>query len=243
MFTYCRVTLAAILVLSIIISCSKSTRTECPLRTPKADREAELIALCLSGEIVAPDNLYRQVQRDLAAIRAAFGDTFELIRRIEFWPPWVPGRLMIGFYDSTVQQIRAGEYHGWDQLNEEYHVAEIDTGILYIMGIVTLVFRGRLHPYRLEEIYEGLPGAWAVSATGYVGDGPNVHPRQTMGGLTYLFRNGWGDCPAGCINNEYWYFVLEANDPVFVGYWPEYREERQPEWWSEARLNRRQYCD
>lgn len=139
MFKNWRITLVLILLSCLVISCSKSTKNETnnektgppPIEfTPKENEEAELAALCLSGELVAPDSLYNQILSDLAAIRATFGDTLELINQIRFTTPWSAGFLMIGFDDTTVQQIRSGQYHAWDELNEKYEVTTIDTMLL-----------------------------------------------------------------------------------------------------------------
>ena len=243
MFAYWRVTLVAILVLPLTIDCSKSTRTECPLRTPKADEEAELIALCLSGELVAPDGLYEQVRRDLAGIRATFGDTSEWINQIKFLPPWVPGNLLIGFDETAFQLIRDGQYHAWDSLNQQYQATDMDTIPFSSGGVVLLMFQGRLHPWRLVELYEDLPGVWAIHPNGRIGDWSSVYARQASGGMTYLFRHGWGDCPSGCIYSEFWYFRVDDNWPMFVGHWVPHEEPNVPEWWEEARLNREHYCD
>jgi hypothetical protein len=240
----------AVVLLHLFNSCSKSTKNETkdpdPISsliegTPKENEEAELIALCLSGELVAPDDLYEQVLTDLATIRTKFSDSLEAIGQIQFRTPWAAGHLMIGFKDTTVVSIRNGEYHAWDQLNELYGVETIDTSIIYIMGIVTLHFKGRLHPYRLQEAYAGLAGAWAISVSGTIGDGANVYARQGEHGMTYLFRNGWGDCPAGCINNEYWYFVFSESNLYYHGHFV-VRQDTVPDWWEDARQNRENYC-
>lgn len=252
MFKYSRITLVVILLSCFIISCSKSTKNENgnenteppPIEfTPKENEEAELIALCLSGELVAPDSLYNQILSDLAAIRATFGDTFEVVNRIKFSPPWVAGCLIIGFDDSTVQQIRNGQYHAWDSLNQQYQVTKIDTIVFDWLGIALLSFEGRLHPYRLAEVYAVLPGVWAASPNGIRGDYPNIYARQTGSGLTYLFRDAWGDCPSGCIYSEYWHFIFEGDQPVFIGHWAPDEDPNEPDWWEEARLNREHYCD
>ena len=243
MFKYCRIILAAILVLPLIIGCSKSTKTECPPLTPRANEEAELVALCLSGELVAPNGLYEQVRRDLAAIRATFGDTFELINQIRFSPPWVPGNLMLGFDETAFQLLRDGQYHAWDDLNQQYEVTDMDTVPFTSGGVVLLIFQRRLHPWRLAKLYEDLPGVWTVSPNHIIGDWSNVYARQTWEGMTYLFRRGWGDCPSGCIYSEYWYFRVDDNWPMFVGHWVPHQQSNVPEWWEEARLNREHYCD
>ena len=243
MFTYCRITLVAILVFSLIINCSKSTKTKCPPRTPKANEEAELIALCLSGQMVAPQDLYEQVRRDLASIRATFGDTLEATRLISFWPPWQPGELGIGVDDTTAQQILSGEYHAWDALNEKYELTSMNTRHLSGIGAVFLTFRGRLHPCRLGELYERLPGVEITTPNHIPGDWSKVCARQTLTGMSYLFHHGWGSCPSGCIYSEYWYFRVDDNWPMFVGHWVPHEDPNVPEWWEEAKVNRDHYCD
>ncbi|MGB7062909.1 MAG: hypothetical protein WBF13_11230 [Candidatus Zixiibacteriota bacterium] len=249
MFKYWRIVLVVMLILSFMVGCSKSTKTETgnddtekpPIDiTPKENQEAELIALCLSGELIAPDSLYDDVLDDLTAIRAEFGDTIQALNAIEFWPPWRVSYLLMAFDESAAQLIADGEYHAWEELNEYYHVTEIKIGG---SGLVSLVFDGRLNPCCLAEEYEALPGVIYVEPNFGDGDGPNVYAREATDGLTYLFRNAWGDCPSGCTSNEYWYFIFEENEPVLVGYWRQHQGDPQPEWWEEARLNREHYCD
>ena len=59
--------------------------------------------------------------------------------------------------------------------------------------------------------------------------------RQTDSGISYLFRHGWGDCPAGCLHNEYWYFIVENGAPSFLGH--RAADAPEPEWWDEAESN------
>lgn len=111
------------------------------------------------------------------------------------------------------------------------------------IGLTMLRFKGRLHGCRLAELYGVLPGTWAVTPSYSRGDRPNVYARQTRDGITYLFRHGWGDCPSGCLYDEYWYFIFEGDQPVFIGHWAPHEDPDEPEWWEEARLNKEHYCD
>jgi hypothetical protein len=44
-----------------------------------------------------------------------------------------------------------------------------------------------------------------------VGDTPKrIYAFATAEGLALAFRSGSGDCPSGCIDSEYWYFVTDA---------------------------------
>jgi hypothetical protein len=208
--------------------------------TPEDYEEAALMALALSGELVAPDSLYNQVLEELPGIRSTYGDSYGSIQRIRFRAPWVPGMLIIGFDSTTAQMVDDGEYHAWDQLNGQYQVTEIDTfSIRY--GYVVLHFNEKYHPRRLAEKYEVLPGVRYAEPNRLGGDFSNVYPRLTTQGITYLFREGWGDCPSGCISNLYWYFDAEWHHPVLIGYWDPQNSPKEPNWWHEAEQNIESY--
>jgi hypothetical protein len=203
--------------------------------------EAEIMALCLSGEITAPQNLKEQLLDDLLYIRNNFGDDSNPIDSIRFFPPWVPGCIIIGFDDSTAQKIISGEYDAWDTLNEAYQVVEMDSDLTFVFPSVVMYFEDILNPRRLAELYEQLPGVRYSEPNFHDGDGPNVYPKIEGDGITYLFRDAWGSCTAGCMYSEYWYFGSSNGLPVFIGYWDPQENPTEPDWWSEAKQNRELY--
>jgi len=217
--------------------------------TPKSNREAELIALCLWGGLFPPDDFVERVQNDLAAIRSTYGSEIQAINHITFVPPWVPGELLVGFGDATLKEVANGTYRGndnaWGKLNKQFE-AEIDTSSLKLGGsFVKLRFKEKLHPCRLiEDFYRQafLPGIKYIQPNYIYGDSPKLYARKTGDRITYLFRNAWGDCPAGCIESEYWYFVADDGaKPVYMGYFAPRKASPEPEWWSEAKQNIEQY--
>lgn len=114
-----RIALTLVILLWWVLGCSKSTKY-CDNQINRD--EAEMIALCLSGELVAPKSLSTQIGRDLSVIRSAFGDEFKMIRGISFFPPWEEGCFILGFDYTTSKEIAEGKYHAWDQLNTRYQV-------------------------------------------------------------------------------------------------------------------------
>ncbi len=204
--------------------------------TSEDNEEAELIALCLSGELVAPDNLYDLVLMDLENIRTAFGNKFEPIKSIRFRPPWVAGCLLVGFDSSTAEMVANGEYHAWDELNMEYQVTEIDTTSIRNNWVI-LYFKDKLNPRHLSGLYSGLQGVRYAEPNMRFGGSSNVYPGQTMRGISYLFNEGWGDCPSGCMHHRYWYIVVELNRHIFIGYWFPDEDPVKPPWWREAERN------
>lgn len=242
----------AVVLLCLLNSCSKSTKNESkdpdaislPIEgTPKENEEAELMAICLSGELIAPDSLYQQIVSDLEAIRSQFGDSIEMVNNIKFSPPWAPSCLLINFDDSTGEKILQGEYDAWDELNLMYKVTQIKTRPV-IPGFgcfVTLYFEGRFNPCHQADQYRVLPGVMFAEPNGIEGDGSNVYTRQIEGAITYLFRFAYGDCPSGCIVSEFWYFVVNQGEPEYLGYF-KYRRDPEPDWWEEAEQNWENHC-
>lgn len=217
MSRFWQIILIGVILLEGVISCSKSTNNSDNWLYSFDQDEAAMIALCLSGELVAPESLSNRVCRDLAVIRSDFGDELKMIRGISFFPPWEVGCFIVYFDDTTAQEVAEGKYHAWDKLNTQYEIWRIDT--TNFSYFARLYFKGRLHPQRLAELYAVLPGVTSAGPDHLYGDGSNLYTRQTENGLTYLFRYGEGDCLSGCIYNEYWYFTFEGDRPVFVGHW------------------------
>jgi hypothetical protein len=239
MFKYQRFPLTLLFLTFVIIGCSKSTKYQDYQIPAWAHQEAELISLCLSGELEPPERLSQGVLNELAAIRSTYGDEFEPITGVTFFPPWQMFCFIVAFVSATAAQVAAGEYHAWDTLNERYHVSRIDISE-YSKGVASLSYEGQLHPRRLAQLYSDLPGVTLTQPNYSSGDWPNVYPRMEDERITYLFRKAKFCLPSGCLYSEYWYFVFSGNLPVFVGHWIPY-EEPQPDWWDEAGLNRALY--
>lgn len=208
----------------------------CPFGN-KPNKEAEEMALYLSGNLTAPDELYEQVRSDLAAIRYEF---FGNGTGIEFTPPWILGEFFVSFNDTEYQMIVNETYDAWDELNSEYAV--VVDNIYKIIPTAYLVSECRWHPVRLAELYENLPGVKHVAPSRWAGDFSNIYPRQTGNGITYLFRWGSGDCPMGCINNHYSYFVFKDGEPISLGHYDPSKDPK-PDWWDEASKNRDRIMD
>ena len=202
-----------------------------------ASEEALLMALSLSGEIQPPQTLACEIEAHLAQIRAQYGNIDTTINSVSYRPPWVSGRIIMRVDTTTYRMIKEGSYRAWDALNLKYQHSE--TKIL--SSFVVLCFDGILHSRHLATLYADLPGVQYAKPDGYVGDSPNIYPRSTPSGLTYLFRYAWGDCPSGCTYSKYWYFVITATGPQFIGSWDPQHQPSQPSWWPDAKENIDQY--
>ncbi len=209
-----------VLFMSGLISCSNNpagpSPPDIPAPVPRGDEDAELMALCLSGEMTAPEDLYSIIARDLGAIREEYGPSEPIVNQLTFRTPWVVSCVVLVFDTVTDISIRNGTYHAWDELNQTFGLTHFELSSLSHMAV--LYFEGRLHPRRLAELYDKLPGVRA-DPNGILGDGPNIYPRKTDSGMSYLFRAAWGDCLSGCIHSEYWYFECTGSrKPAFIGH-------------------------
>ncbi len=195
--------------------------------SPRPDEEAEWAAVWLSGALAAPDDLYREIQRDLAAIRTAFRETLPLVDSLHFHPTWSPD-IRIEFLPAVREEIERGVYRDWDVLNSRFQLAEIDS-VSRVPGsfCMTFSFTKRLHPLTLTQHYLELRG---VSWVSYMPTGvySTVFPLRAGGRRIYLFRN----CIGLCAEREYWFFRVSEDGPEFAGYYDGSGEE--PAWWDEV---------
>jgi hypothetical protein len=98
-------------------------------------------------------------------------------------------------------------------------------------------FEANYHPDRLAEIYAGAPGVVLTEkAYGDVGATDiRIEPPGILHGepVEYVFRYGWGDCPAGCIYNHFWRFSISPDDEVsLLGEWGDDLVPMQPVTWG-----------
>ncbi|MDH4038159.1 MAG: hypothetical protein OEX18_10975 [Candidatus Krumholzibacteria bacterium] len=226
--------------LAVLASCGNDdTATNPPplaqpdTTTPRDNQEAEEAALWLSGELLAPQDLYETIRDDLAVIRSEYLDSIPETGTT-FFPIWVVTEIIIYPDEVTWEKLRNHEPNAVDSLNTVFHATELDSlriGV-HLLGIIT--FEGRLHPQRLSEIYAAQHGVIFAEPNGYAGDWSNVYPWEHNGKMTYLFRLGGGDCPSGCTENTFWYFRRVAGQTDYVGtfVWP---GDPEPNWWAEAK--------
>ena len=172
--------------------------------------DAEVLALEISGELLPPPEVVEQVNADLAAIRA-YDPYFETIHVL---PAWCPGELLMELTPQAMEDFRAGLYHGLDELNEQYGPVEVREAFENpIFNWLKLTFSRPYNPDLLSDVYVKASGVLYVEPNHIAGDGDDI----ISGGVgRYSFKHGWGDCPAGCLNERFWVFLITAGDVLLV---------------------------
>jgi len=203
--------------------------------TPRADKEAELMALWLSAEIMAPDSLYNAVDKGLKFIRGNYPDSIPC-SLFAFKPEFIPSVLIVVFTDSLAKEYRAGNYHDWDSLNNYFRVQEIDTSVFLGKLSARLKFKGVLNPYHLEHIYmNNLPEMYLIDPDGFAGDWPNFYPWVVDNRLEFFLRDAWGDCPAGCLDQDVYAFLQNDGEYEYAGFHSDTLVQAKPLWWGDFR--------
>jgi hypothetical protein len=181
-------------------------------------QEAYLLAQWLANEMYAPTALAKKIESDLKIIRNQYSYTIEAVK-IRFAPPHSLGTLLIGFTDEGWRQFKAGQYHAWDSLNRKYDLDSIDVPEHYSdeLKMVSLIFRGLPNCNLLVDQYAGLAGLRSVGVAAWCCDWPLLLVCLDHDTLHYFFRNAWGDCPSGCIEQEFFYFTVEGSIAHYVG--------------------------
>jgi hypothetical protein len=130
-------------------------------QTPRADRDAEVLALGVEPALaVAPQARYEVVRADLAAIRAIDPPLAD----VHVAPAWTDS-LAFWFWDYDFELMRAmqdGQYRAW-----ECHNARYGAGTPWqIDGLAFMVTFDGLYGEAVRDAYAALPG---------LGEGDEVH--------------------------------------------------------------------
>ena len=73
---------------------------------------------------------------------------------------------------------------------------------------MTIKTNRTLNVKALENTFEKIDGLSDVYAPSIAGDGDNIETDLRNDTAFMVFSKGWGDCPAGCINKQYWEFTV-----------------------------------
>jgi hypothetical protein len=210
-------------------------------QTPRADTEAELAALWLSGEFVVSESLYVEMRDALKAVRTTYGALSPQIGDIQFSHWWSGREISPLLTVQGMSDYRAGRHHDLDSLTELLNGETIDTVAFSLFESpyfeVRIHFAGILNIDSVEAMYESLSSVGGIDHHSNFGDGPNLYPwRLSDGRLTLLFRDAWGDCLSGCIHSHFWYFRMSGDSVEYVGDYIFDPFHLEPDWWPEGKV-------
>ncbi len=193
--------------------------------TPLDDTDLEQLALCLSGEFIAPEAVYDRVVADVAGIRGLEPAITDVTTR--FFQD--SKSLVVQFDVDTFPATIAGDYHGWDCANALYGFGLADSWDS--IEAVVLESKGIYNVSYLVPVYEALPGIVLAETYSVDLDGSTIRGVIAEDGYHYVFEIGGGDCPSGCTEGEDFHFRSTAPGVVeLVDTFSWNTNEAWPEW-------------
>ncbi len=180
--------------------------------TPRADENLELLALRLSGGIVADQATYDRIVRDVSAVRAQD----ERVATIAYFPQSDGKSIGLSPDQQTDEAMRSGQYQGWNCLNQAYVVTDthFDDANPPFDANVYLELKGIYDISKVVMQYGQLPGVKAFNSGPGGGDGPTICVTRESDIWHYVFDQAGGDCPAGCTEHTYYHFSTNVAGSV-----------------------------
>jgi hypothetical protein len=105
--------------------------------TPRADQNLELLALSVSGTVVARQEIYDRVVRDVTAIRASHPE----IEGINYLSRDSGNQLLMRVDPQTFAAIEQHAYHDWDALNARWRLVDSHILVAALQSLI-LQFNG-----------------------------------------------------------------------------------------------------
>jgi len=164
-------------------------------------------------DLSARDELERELADALMLVRAAHPDVAGTHAREQYRP----AMLILGLEPPLLQRVQG-------MFNPAGEVATLRTGAPELdalnarlglrgarsMGSLGVIycFGPELNVVTAAAAYSRLSGVSYAEPDTLLGDGPDLEAAQIDGDWYLAFRNAWGDCPSGCINEQFSFFVI-----------------------------------
>ncbi len=174
--------------------------------TPRSRPDLEQLAIYLDGTFTARQSTYDRLLADTAAAAALHED----VVGIGYRSPFAHDTLLVGGTAATKPAMADGTFDAWDCENDWYGLNEIRVH----SGFVALVFPGTFDMTALAAEYSDIPGVSYAEPDARIGGGSSVCANPDGDVWHYVYDIGSGDCPSGCIDHQYVYFVSQADGTV-----------------------------
>ena len=174
-------------------------------------------------DIPRHNQLVGEIERVLSLIRAAYPPMSEIHVRQDT----IPGMLEIypepDFYEILKEMIedKQGQIRfetgnpEFDALNAKLGVQEVQLGDSISKNFL-FYFDRRLNLRVAREAYSMVKGVRRVSGDILVGDSADIQAFKQGETWSVIFRNAWGDCPSGCIYEEFFHFIVTGTDVELI---------------------------
>lgn len=162
--------------------------------------------------IFLDEKLADEVEWALAAARTAHDRLAEL----HALPDYVPDQLIVSCSPSAPWlaawnrgQVETG-YEPIDSLGKSYDLLSVER-IGSDLPHFLLTFARPMRVPELARHYVSVPGVITANPNSVAGDGNRIECFRKDNLWHFVFSEGWGDCPSGCLNRRYWYVLVQPD--------------------------------
>ena len=171
------------------------------------DRGRLLLDLAIRNE------LERELDAVLRLVRASHPDVAGIHAREQYRP----AMLILGLEPPLLRRVQGMFNHAGEVTTLQTGAPELDalnarSGLrgarsMGSLGVI-FCFGPELNVVAAAAAYSKLNRVSYAEPDLRLGDGPDVEAAPIDGDWYLVFRNAWGDCPSGCINEQFFFFVI-----------------------------------
>jgi len=175
--------------------------------TPRADSSVELLALALSPGVIADQEIYQRLLRDLTLIRRME----PRLKNVHYRPRDDGKTLVLRLSDNASTLYAQGKYRHWDCVNRHYR---FESAQQIAPGVVQLRLRGVYDLEMLASVYARVPGVVGAEAQSLnsIDDGATILVSRENDVWHYIFRTSRA--------KAFYYFTTQSNQsPRQGGVW------------------------
>ncbi len=192
--------------------------------SPRPDAEAEFLAFSMRDQLLATDEDYDRISRDLANIR----QLFPAMQEIRYFGDYADGELMIMLIApinpliSTQQYDETNRFMGLCIEDRFASFAGYDVATLRFPGRMNMeVLANRYHPSLMPNLHSMSSPVGRIGIDDYIHVTSASEKREVITAntvLIYEFVDGWLDCFDGCECKDIHTLQTDASgDVVFIG--------------------------
>lgn len=196
-----------------------------------ADVEAQFLADRIlrreGGELMLDDErqyaLRHEVKQALSLIRRAY----QAMANVRVREEYRPGRIILGlegelrdtvvgtWNDETALDLPPTGHAAFDALNARLGLRAVE--VLRAGGFAFLNVDERVDVVEAAFAYFTINGVDYARPEWMVGGSPDIDAAEVRDIWHFVFRDAWGDCPAGCIHSELSFFTVADGEVQRIG--------------------------
>ena len=182
---------------------------------PQDFPDAVILTLRVQTGIHLDTLLERHIDSGLVAARL----TLDTLSSIHAFPDYSPNQVELATVAPWSQAWRRGEILTGepfiDSLAIEFGLVRVDTP--HYNEWYDLNFDGPKQMIRLSQVYGNHPDVIGAEPAWVGGDGDRIEYLEKDSAQYFVFSQGWGDCPSGCIYRYNWYVSVTCEDTGRTG--------------------------